>query len=95
MSEAFARRLHTDVRSRMLPVGFIALIDRFRLEGHRCIPVAISGHFSAPVYVGDRLVLSAGVAGPAGAEGRNRFQLCRSPRGFRSDCDLGNRDSRI
>ena len=65
MSEAFARRsgIPTSGGSRMLPVGFIALIDRFRLEGHRCIPVAISGHFSAPVYIGDRLVLSAGVAG--------------------------------
>ena len=64
MSEAFARRsaYRRPVVHGMLPVGFIALIDRFRLEGHRCIPVAISGHFAAPVYVGDRLVLSAGVA---------------------------------
>ena len=64
VSEAFARRsaYRRPVVHGMLPVGFIALIDRFRLEGHRCIPVAISGHFSAPVYVGDRLVLSAGVA---------------------------------
>ena len=65
VSEAFARRsaYRRPVVHGMLPVGFIALIDRFRLEGHRCIPVAISGHFSAPVYIGDRLVLSAGVAG--------------------------------
>ena len=64
VSEAFARRsaYRRQVVHGMLPVGFIALIDHFRLEGHRCIPVAISGHFSAPVYIGDRLVLSCAMA---------------------------------
>ena len=64
VSEAFARRsaYRRPVVHGMLPVAFIALIDRFHLKGHRCIPLAISGHFSAPVYIGDRLVLSAGVA---------------------------------
>ena len=63
VSEAFARRsaYRRPVVHGMLPVGFIALIDRFRLKAP-LHSVAISGHFSAPVYIGDRLVLSAGVA---------------------------------
>jgi 3-oxoacyl-[acyl-carrier protein] reductase len=64
VSEAFARRsaYRRPVVHGMLPVAFIALIDRFHLKGHRCIPLALSGHFSAPVYIGDRLVLTAGAA---------------------------------
>ena len=65
VSEAFARRsaYRRPVVHGMLPVGFIALIDRFRIDGLRCIPVAITGHFSAPVYTGDCLILSAEPAG--------------------------------
>jgi 3-oxoacyl-[acyl-carrier protein] reductase len=64
VSDAFARRsaYRRPVVHGMLPVGFIALIDRLRLEGHRCIPVALSGHFSAPVYIDERLVLSSALA---------------------------------
>jgi 3-oxoacyl-[acyl-carrier protein] reductase len=43
----------------MLPVGFIALLDRFHIEGLRCVPIALSGHFAAPVFAGDGLILSA------------------------------------
>ncbi len=61
VSEAFARRsaYRRPVVHGMLPVGFIALIDRFRIDGLRCIPVAITGHFAAPVYAGDCLILCA------------------------------------
>jgi 3-oxoacyl-[acyl-carrier protein] reductase len=64
MTEAFARRTayRRPVVHGMLPVGFIALMDRLRLDGFRCIPVAITGHFSAPVYAGDSLILSANPA---------------------------------
>jgi len=64
VSEAFARRsaYRRPVVHGMLPVAFIALIDRFHLKGYRCIPVALAGHFSAPVYIGDPLVLSAAMA---------------------------------
>jgi 3-oxoacyl-[acyl-carrier protein] reductase len=64
VSDDFARRsaYRRPVVHGMLPVGFIALIDRFHLQGYRCIPIAISGQFSAPVYVGDRLILTCTVA---------------------------------
>ncbi len=64
VSEAFARRsaYRRPVVHGMLPVAFIALIDRFNLKGYRCLPVALSGHFSAPVYIGDELILSADLA---------------------------------
>jgi 3-oxoacyl-[acyl-carrier protein] reductase len=64
VSEAFARRsaYRRPVAHGMLPVAFIALLDRFHFKGYRCIPVALSGHFSAPVYIGDELVLSAAIA---------------------------------
>jgi len=60
VSDGFARRssFRRPVAHGMLPVAFIALIDRFRIDGLRCIPVALTGHFSAPAYAGDRLVLS-------------------------------------
>lgn len=64
MSEAFARRsaYRRPVVHGMLPVGFLALLDCFRIDGLRCIPAAVTGHFAAPVYAGDRLILSAELA---------------------------------
>ena len=61
VSEAFARRsaYRRPVAHGMLPVSFIALLDLPQVEGYRCIPAAISGHFLAPVYAGDWLLLSA------------------------------------
>jgi 3-oxoacyl-[acyl-carrier protein] reductase len=61
VSEDFARRsaYRRPVVHGMLPVGFIALLDRFHIEGLRCVPIALSGHFAAPVFAGDGLILSA------------------------------------
>ncbi len=61
VNEAFARRsvYRRPVVHGMLPVAFLALLDRFRIEGLRCIPVALTGHFAAPVFSGDCLILSA------------------------------------
>ena len=65
VSEAFARRsaYRRPVVHGMLPVGFLALVEHFRIDGLRCIPVAITGQFAAPVYAGDRLTLLAEPAG--------------------------------
>ena len=61
VSEAFARRsaYRRPVAHGMLPIGFIALLGHFRIDGLRCIPIAVTGNFAAPVYAGDRLILSA------------------------------------
>ena len=61
VSEGFARLsvYRRPVVHGMLPLGFIALLDCFHIEGFRCVPVGMTGHFNAPVYPGDRLTLVA------------------------------------
>lgn len=75
VSEAFARRsaYRRPVVHGMLPIAFIALLDRFHVDGLRCVPVAISGHFAAPVYAGDRLILSAELAETPAVTGSTTF----------------------
>jgi len=69
VSEAFARRsaYRRPVVHGMLPIAFLALAERLRVEGQRCIPVALTGRFAAPVFAGDSLVLSCEPGG--GREG--------------------------
>jgi 3-oxoacyl-[acyl-carrier protein] reductase len=71
LSESFARRsaYRRPVAHGMLPLGFIALLDCFRIGGLRCIPVALTGQFSAPVFAGDRLTLACAPSGVRGAAG--------------------------
>ncbi len=62
VSEAFARRsaYRRRVAHGMLPVAFLPLLAPFEIEGWRCVPVALSGRFAAPVHAGDELTLHAG-----------------------------------
>jgi 3-oxoacyl-[acyl-carrier protein] reductase len=54
----------------MLPVGFLAASAPFQVEGFRCRPVALSGRFLAPVFAGDRLVVTT-EAGRKGSSGEH------------------------
>src|SRR5688572_8565784 len=81
VSDAFARRsaYRRPVVHGMLPIGFIALLDHFQIDGLRCVPVAMTGHFAAPVYAGDPLVLSAELAGiQAGKDAADFNYLARN-----------------
>jgi 3-oxoacyl-[acyl-carrier protein] reductase len=76
VSESFARRsaYRRPVAHGMLSVGFIALLDCFRIGGLRCIPVAITGHFTAPAFPGDSLTLSCEPSGVREDRGEADFR---------------------
>jgi acyl dehydratase/ribosomal protein S11 len=59
VSEIFARRsiYRQPVAHGMLPVAFLSLADGLRIDGWVCRPIAITGQFTAPVYIGDMLNL--------------------------------------
>lgn len=75
VNEAFARRsaYRRPVVHGMLPIGFLALADGLRLAGMRCVPLAIEGHFVAPAYAGDRLVLTVEAAAGGRRAGKADF----------------------
>lgn len=64
VSENFARRsaYRRRVVHGMIPIGYLTFLDCFHIPEFRCIPVALSGRFAAPVFSGDRLILSAQAA---------------------------------
>ena len=63
VDDAMARRsaYRRPIVHGMLPVAFLALSPHFRIDGFCCSLIAMSGRFIAPVYVGDRLLLTTRV----------------------------------
>ncbi len=64
ISEAFARRsiYRQPVVHGILPVAFLSLVDGLRIDGLVGSPIAISGRFASPVYIGDLLELRVELA---------------------------------
>ena len=68
-SEAFARRsiYRQPVVHGILPVAFLCLVDGLRIDGLVGSPIAISGRFASPVYIGDLLELRVELAKDQGS----------------------------
>jgi len=75
VSEAFARRsaYRRPVAHGMLPLGYLAALSSFRVEGRRCVPVAVTGRFVSPVYAGDLLALTVEPRAVEGKHGEIAF----------------------
>jgi 3-hydroxybutyryl-CoA dehydratase len=69
VSEGFARRsiYRQPVVHGILPVAFLSLVDGLRIDGLVGIPIAISGRFASPVYIGDMLELRVELAKEQGS----------------------------
>ena len=85
VSEAFARRsaYRRPVVHGMLPVGFIALIDRFRLEAIAAFRRNLGAFFRPGLHWRPARPFRRGGGGLQAREGRNRFRYVVR-RGFRA-----------
>lgn len=65
VDDAFARRsqYRRPVVHGMLPLAFLPLLEILRREGFVCRLRDLTGHFSAPVFAGDTVALSADAGG--------------------------------
>ncbi|HKJ03389.1 MAG TPA: SDR family oxidoreductase [Longimicrobiales bacterium] len=60
VDDSFARRsaYRRPLVHGMLPLAFLPLLRPFRLQGHHCVPISLTGRFTAPVFADDPLVLA-------------------------------------
>lgn len=72
VDEQFARRslFRQRVVHGMLPVAFLPLLAPFRIDGFRCVLLALSARFTSPVFADTRLTIAAGAPRVTGDGGR-------------------------